>query len=190
MTHSTCTPQRSPELQAILAKIDAAAAEHGFSGDDDKFYATREDGTRYKLSRAPAYIAPNCQGSVLAYPPIIVRDTSEQPFLMLTNGDDAGPERETIIKVARLTARNQYGRYDVVLVLTDEAIYTMQGKDFDNQKWIGEIKLAPAEEPDTDEPAPVTATNSDEPEEIRNLDGPGLIRLIQQRAYAQGRQDA
>ena len=148
MATCTCTQTGSPALQAILAKIDAAAAEHGFSGDDDTFYATREDGSRYKLSRAPAYIAPNCQGSGLAYPPIIVRDTSEQPFLMLTNGDGAGPERETIIKVARLTARNQYGRYDVVLVLTDEAIYTMQGRDFDNQKWIDEIELA---EDDDDE---------------------------------------
>jgi hypothetical protein len=90
----------------------------------------------------PTYIAPNCEGDILARPPIIVRDSGEVPFLMLANdADEIGPEREAIIKVARLTARNKYGRYDVVLVLTDEAIYTMQGRDFDAQRWIDEVEV-------------------------------------------------
>ncbi len=110
--------------------------------DPNAFYATRADGTRYKLMHGPTYIAPNCVGDILARPPIIVRDSGEVPFLMLANdADEIGPEREAIIKVARLTARNKYGRYDVVLVLTDEAIYTMQGRDFDAQRWIDEVEV-------------------------------------------------
>ncbi len=145
MTAQEYTSRGSAKLQAVIEQIDAAAAKHGFIDDPDAFYATREDGRRYRIDML-FYAAPNCDTSILAHPPHIVRDSGEVPYVMLEGSKGIGPGREQIVKVARLTGRNKYGRWDLVLVLTDEAAYLMRGRDFDNQRWIDEIELAEADD--------------------------------------------
>jgi hypothetical protein len=93
-----------------------------------------------------------CAGSgahyILAHPPLIARDPDETSYLFLSADGETWGDREKVLKVARLIARNQYGRYDQVLVLTDEVSYLMQGEDFDRQMKLAEVALRAESEAD------------------------------------------
>ena len=120
--------------------FDTQIGAETLHAEPNQFYATRDDGTGY-VCEMPLYHAPNCPSDGLAYPPHIVRDSGEVPYVMLEGSDGIGPEREQVVKVARVSARCKYGRFDLVLVVTEIAAYLMQGKDFDNQRWIDEIEV-------------------------------------------------
>ncbi len=118
------------------------------SHEANQFFDVWEDGTQHEIMM-PLYHAPNVGdgGGELYAAPHIVRDSGEVPYVMLEGPDGIDPARERVVKVARLDGRNTYGRFDLVLVLTDVAAYLMRGADFARQRWIDEIEsqLAPAD---------------------------------------------